>query len=287
MRFLSTAVACLLAFALPGFATPLLESRADGIDQATYDDLVLYTKYSSAAYQWICPWPLGNTLVKQFDTSGTQGFVARDDKRKEIVLAFRGSLEVKDAFVDILIIMTPLKATGVSNVGDAYVHTGFQYAYNVVGKTVLDLVKAQVAAYPSYNIVVTGHSLGGSVASFASLALKEAFPNKPIKLYTYGQPRTGNAAFASLVENRIGVNNIFRAVHTFDGVPTILFKSLGYRHFGTEYWNFKEPPSAANTKKCVGGDDPTCSDSIPSLFITVAHPIYFGQVFALNPLLCL
>ena len=168
-----------------------------------------------------------------------------------------------------MIVMTPLKATGVTNVGDAYVHTGFQYAYNVVGKTVLDAVKAQVAAYPSYNIVVTGHSLGGSVGSFAALALKEAFPNKPIKLFTYGatsfdartsrsslsifaegQPRTGNAAFASLVENRIGVNNIFRAVHTYgtysrnqipiiwadknvdniDGVPTILFKSLGYRH---------------------------------------------------------
>jgi predicted lipase len=86
-----------------------------------------------------------------------------------------------------MIVMTPLKATGVTNVGDAYVHTGFQYAYSVVGKTVLDAVKAQVAAYPSYNIVVTGHSLGGSVASFAALALKEAFPNKPIKLFTYGE----------------------------------------------------------------------------------------------------
>lgn len=137
-----------------------------------------------------------------------------------------------------MIIMTPLKATGITNVGDAYVHTGFQYAYNVVGKAVLDAMKAQVAAYPSYNLVVTGHSLGGSVGSFAALALKEAFPNKPLKLFTFGeltsfdvfdartsrsslyifgegQPRTGNAAFASLVENRIGVNNIFRAVHTY------------------------------------------------------------------------
>ena len=88
---------------------------------------------------------------------------------------------------DIMIIMTPLKATGVTDVGDAYVHTGFLYAYNVVGTTVIDAVKAQVAAYPSYKLVVTGHSLGGSVASLAALALKEAFPNKPLKLFTFGE----------------------------------------------------------------------------------------------------
>lgn len=42
-----------------------IENRASGIDQTTYDNLVRYTKYSSAVYQWICPAPLGNTLVDQ------------------------------------------------------------------------------------------------------------------------------------------------------------------------------------------------------------------------------
>lgn len=41
-----------------------LESRADGIAQSTYDNLVRYAKFSSAAYQLVCPRPLGNTLVK-------------------------------------------------------------------------------------------------------------------------------------------------------------------------------------------------------------------------------
>lgn len=42
-----------------------VKSRASGIDKTTYDNLVRYTKYSSAVYQWICPAPLGNTLVDQ------------------------------------------------------------------------------------------------------------------------------------------------------------------------------------------------------------------------------
>ncbi|PPQ90550.1 hypothetical protein CVT25_015864 [Psilocybe cyanescens] len=245
-----------LAAPLNAFASPLVESRANGIDETTYNNLERYTKYSSAVYQWICPKPLGNKLIDQFDISGTQGFVARDDSRKEIVIAFRGTLELKDAFVDLQIIMKPLQSTGLTNVGSAYVHTGFLYAYNVVASTVLKTVKAQAAAYPSYTIVVTGHSLGGAVASLAAISIKSALPNSSLKLYTFGQPRTGNAAFASYVESKIGINNIFRAVHTYDGITTILFKALGYRHFANEYWHFQESPST---------------------FINPAHIVYFGQ----------
>ncbi|KAF8160627.1 Alpha/Beta hydrolase protein [Crassisporium funariophilum] len=289
MRFTSFALSCTLAFnTLKAFASPVVESRApNGIDQSTYNDLERYTKYSSAVYQWVCPKPLGNKLVKQFSEAGTQGFVVRDDNRKEIIVAFRGTLEVVDAFVDLHIIMKPLQTIGVTNVGDSYVHTGFLFAYNVVASTVLSAVKSQLASYPSYKVVVTGHSLGGAVASLAAISIKSAHANVPVKLYTYGQPRTGNAAFASYVENKIGTANIFRAVHTYDGVPTILFKALGYRHFATEYWNFQEPANAANVKKCSGGDDPSCSDSIPSTFINPAHVLYFGQVMAINPLLCI
>ena len=33
----------------------------------------------------------------------------------------------------------------------------------------------------------------------------------------------------------------------------------------------------ANVKQCVGQEDPTCSDSIPSTGINPAHLTYFGQ----------
>ncbi|KAF9050098.1 Alpha/Beta hydrolase protein [Panaeolus papilionaceus] len=284
----------LLSFALPALllssavtAVPVLESRQSGISQTVYDNLVRYTKYSSAVYQWICPRPLGNPLVDQFANAGTDGLIARDDSRKEIVVVFRGTSELADIVVDLNLIMKPLSSTGLTNIKNEKVHSGFQFAYNVVADTVLKHAKTQSARYPSYRIVVTGHSLGGAVASIAALSIKAALPNIPLQLYTFGQPRVGNAEFASYVESRIGTANIFRAVHTYDGVPTILLKSLGYRHFGTEYWNYGDPASPSNTKKCSGGDDPSCSDSIPSTFINPAHILYFNQVMALNPLLCI
>jgi hypothetical protein len=57
-----------LAFATPETEppqSPLLYRPVDGgISEEIYSELVLFTKYSSAIYQFICPRPLGNKLVK-------------------------------------------------------------------------------------------------------------------------------------------------------------------------------------------------------------------------------
>jgi len=112
--------------------------------------------------------------------------------------------------------MKKLESKGLTGVpSGASVHTGFLGAYNVAANEVLSLVAGQLKSYPSYKVVVTGHSLGGAVASLAAVSIKSAHPNVALKLYTYGQPRTGNAAFASYVESKIGVSNIYRAVHTY------------------------------------------------------------------------
>ena len=50
-----------LAVEAPQF--PLLSRPDGGISENIYSELVLFTKYSSAIYQFICPRPLGNTLI--------------------------------------------------------------------------------------------------------------------------------------------------------------------------------------------------------------------------------
>ncbi|KAH6897607.1 lipase [Coprinopsis sp. MPI-PUGE-AT-0042] len=257
MRFISLSL-LFTALAQSVFAAPLLTTRqSGGIDQATFDQLERYAKFSSATYQLFgCPRPVKTTLVKEFDRSGTQGFITRDDSRKELIVAFRGSLSPVDFIVDLAIILKPLETVGVTAIGGAEAHTGFQFAYNAVADEVLDTVRKEMAARPDFKIVVTGHSLGGAVASMASLSIRAALPTTPMQLFTY------------------------------DGVPTFILGEIGYRHFGTEYWNFKDAASPQTTKKCVGPEDPTCSDSIFSTFINPAHLLYFNQAMALNPLLC-
>ncbi|KAF7375670.1 hypothetical protein MSAN_00456100 [Mycena sanguinolenta] len=282
------ALTCLvLSLFSTSLASPVLTSRT--ISSTLYDDLVRYTQYSSAAYQLLCPSPLGTTLVQSFNSGDvTQGFISRDDERKEIVVSFRGTFSLSDVATDVDLFLVPFVSPGLDQ--SFSVHAGFLAAYNDVADIVLSTVKAQVAEFSSYSVVVTGHSLGGAIAALGGVSIKTAFPNVAMKLYTFGQPRTGDAKWAAFAESTIGSSNIFRGVHTFDGVPTIIPRALGYEHHSTEYWQFEDPvlltSPPTTVKQCSGEEDPTCSDSIPSTGINAAHVYYFGQVMAVDPLLC-
>lgn len=260
-----------------------------GISEHVYGELLHFAKYSSAVYQFICPRPLGNTLVESFANllTHTHGLVARDDARREIVIAFRGSHEPADVLTDGNLVLAPLASRGVED-NTACVHAGFLFSYNSVRGIVLHAVREQLEAFPGYVVVLAGHSLGGALASLAALSVKSNFPWVAVRLFTFGQPRTGDAAFADLLESIVGRHNIYRAVHTWDGVPTVIPECLGYRHHANEYWQFQEPPNMSTVRRCKGQEDPECSHSIPSLGINPAHGVYFGQaVMTMDVNLCL
>jgi len=276
---------------------PRSDDPSVGVDQRTYDNLVRYTKYASGAYHVLCSRPMGNTLIVQFHdiVTSTKGFIARDDKREEFIVALRGSSAVTSILLDACIILVSLRGPGlppldpsaVSRSTEPRVHVGFLLAYNSIAQTVLDELESQLRTYPSYNIVVCGHSLGGSIASIASVAFSHTFPGRCVNLYTFGQPRTGNGPFVELVERAIGTEGIYRCVHLVDGVPTMIPTLLGYRHFGAEYWHFTELGPPKNVKRFEGGEDPNGSANIPSTGVNPAHWVYFRQPIALDPTVCI
>lgn len=90
----------------------------------------------------------------------------------------------------------------------------------------LGAVRTQLAEHPSYSLVVTGHSLGGALASIASVSLKANFPFTPLKLFTFGQPRTGSPEYAALVEKLVGADNIFRGKHLNEMINVILNNTI-------------------------------------------------------------
>jgi len=270
----------------------LTASVCVAVPTTVYNDLIFYLKYASSAYTLICPQPNGKSLVNTFKNilTETQGFVARDDGRKEIVVALRGSLSVTDIITDASLILTPFISPGVAAPWGTLVHSGFLLGWNSVSLQVLSSVGLQLRTHPGYSLVTSGHSLGGALASLAAMSLKANFPSTNVTLYTYGQPRTGNSNFADWVNSEIG-NNVFRAVHTFDGVPTIIptgelpafqkqntdKRDVGYRHHGVEYWQNPDPASENSTRRCAEqGEDPECSASIPSTGVNIAHLSYFG-----------
>lgn len=61
-----------------------------------------------------------------------------------------------------------------------------------------DSLSEAIEKYPQYKIWITGHSLGGAMASIAASDLVHyaKVDSKRIHLVTFGQPRTGDKLFA-------------------------------------------------------------------------------------------
>ncbi|PPQ76888.1 hypothetical protein CVT24_008744, partial [Panaeolus cyanescens] len=255
-------------------------------------DLTWYFKYASSAYTPFnaCANPNGQTRITGlYDIfTDTQGYIARDDSRKEIIVAFRGSTSPIDFINDVNFILTPFTSSGVSAPGDVRVHSGFLNSWNSVAPTVLDTLKQQLVGQNDYTIVTVGHSLGGAVASIAAMAIKANFANVNVRMYTYGQPRTGNPAYANWVNSLFGTGRAYRVTHTTDPVPHLPFPIMGYAHHGTEYWISTDPANSVNIVSCdPSGEDNTCSNSntilLPVALIVLPAHFFYMDIFALTP----
>ena len=82
------------------------------------------------------------------------------------------------------------------------------------------------------DVMVTGHSLGGALASITARNLHKfgAIDRSRLFLYTFGMPRVGNQAYAEDHERR--VTNSFRVVNYYDTIQTMPWELYGYQHHG-------------------------------------------------------
>lgn len=90
-------------------------------------------------------------------------------------------------------------------------------------KVIVDLL----LKYPeTYNVYLTGHSLGGGLATAFYNYLKKNIKNE-IQLITFGSPRVGDSVFVkSTISTRI--------VNKNDIIPHLPLSIFGYRHIQTE-----------------------------------------------------
>ncbi|CAJ0596871.1 unnamed protein product [Cylicocyclus nassatus] len=140
--------------------------------------------------------------------------------------------------------------------------------------------------HSEYEIWITGHSLGGALASLAAsyLVEKRFAPSSKIKLMTFGQPRTGDEEFADRFNKTI--DYAFRVIHANDGVPHVPPEKFGYRHHKQEVYYSGQDMLAGKGKMCNPGQ---CSDKINWLTYDFSntHKCYYGKAFTLVVTLCL
>ena len=150
-----------------------------------------------------------------------------------VVVAFRGSQSLKSFLIDLQSVVS----VQYKNVSGATVGLGFLKEWEALLPQVLPEVQKLMVQFPTYSVWVTGHSLGGAVATLCALDIKSVLNVDP-NVYTYGAPRVGNKGFAQFYD--LLVPNTFRIVNGHDLVPRVPIIALGFYHVSTEVW---ETPS--------------------------------------------
>ncbi len=168
----------------------------------------------------------------QVDWLGT-----RDDNRgmilhnnEALVVVFRGTRLQSHSLYDVLEIVLIDEddlwtdsqfLPSVCRAG-GHVHRGFAEAYAEISDRLDAVVRTR---RPSQKLWLTGHSLGGALATLAAAHFEVA---QVEGIYTYGSPRVGDTAFVSVLPPQ----SHYRFVHRDDWVPTVPPELLGYVHGG-------------------------------------------------------
>lgn len=121
----------------------------------------------------------------------TEGFVGYMSSQNKIYVSFRGSETIQN-WVDNL----DAVLTGYSSCSGCEVHKGFYSAEQAAFSQVLSAVQALKQRFPSYGVIVTGHSLGAALATLTALDLQSAGVSD-VHVMHFGSPRVGYVAIYS------------------------------------------------------------------------------------------
>eukprot|EP00804_Cyclotella_cryptica_P010346 CCRYP_012268-RA/>CCRYP_012268-RA protein AED:0.21 eAED:0.21 QI:1501/1/1/1/1/1/2/180/510 len=185
--------------------------------------------------------------VVTHDVTGCTCAIYRSLEKRLICLAFRGTCQPIDLVTDASIAQSAwVEGEDVEIMETAKVHSGFRKSLNSISRRLKELVLAAVSPgedLSSYDLLVTGHSLGGALATCfvldvaehgldAGRGLPQLQPSenwwssiastltgkkvddkgnppppprpKSLKMYNFGSPRVGNDAFCKKFDSLIG-----------------------------------------------------------------------------------
>ncbi|MTJ10882.1 lipase family protein [Anabaena sp. UHCC 0204] len=127
------------------------------------------------------------------------------------------------------------------NSSGVLMHRGFVNAYFSVREQIHKYIKDQNIT----NVTVTGHSLGGALATLCAVDIQYNFANQlsSIEAYLFGAPKVGNKSFRESYNQR--VPNTYRFIYGMDLIPELPRWWQGYEpvdqelRIGSRFsWNF-------------------------------------------------
>jgi len=257
--------------------------ESDAVSAPYSRDLSLhYLMYAYASYckapalsNWSCYWCNNNNtaplrVTDTFFNSSSNIFAFLGYNNKEIILSFRGTQQ--NSLSNWVSNLNIASTVAYKDVPKAEVHDGFYHAYMGLHTQIISAVSRLTSKYPSLPVIITGHSLGGALATLAAIDLVETFKSSKFYVWNYGSPRVGNDIFANHVKQNVGYT--WRTTNQKDIVPHVPPRLLGFQHVATEVWF---PADVYNYYICDNsGEDEACANGVFFPTSVYDHVTYLG-----------
>lgn len=208
------------------------------------------------------------------DHLDTQGYIGYLPSDSSIYVVFRGSSSIQNWITNLEV--TKVAYTGSCCGLSCQVHKGFYSAEQSLIAGVLNEVKRLRGLYPTYKVKCTGHSLGAALAQLTAMDLKNKGGFTVSTVYNFGQPRIGDANYASCSSSSLPTE---RVTHLKDTVPHIPYESWGFVHECREAYESTTTTVNPAVKDCsaTNCDDATCAEQWQFYQTNVDdHLVYLG-----------
>jgi predicted lipase len=204
--------------------------------------------------------------------SDMQGYVGILPSTQTTYVVFRGSSSVRNWIDDFEVTKTPYTSFS-GKCANCTVHKGFYAMTQRLFSSILSAVSSIASTYHSAHIVVTGHSEGAAVAHLTCMEFQAA--NIDCDLYNFGQPRVGDANYASFANQM--VRDLWRFTHNRDIVPHVPpMEVMDYYHSCGEI--FEDASGKLTQCSVIECEDAACADQYALKDTDVDdHLIYLGH----------
>lgn len=248
------------------------------ITDSTYNTVYRYASFAALAYctkkDWfsvgtlqtacsmsLCTESPGNIYVEHIYRGTVSGVLFRDDSNHEIIVALKGTTSNDEWLMDFKIYPMPYHFLSKRKKGwkkylfsnsecrGCTVHKGFYDGSKEVYDNMFTQIVALSREYPDYNMVVTGHSLGGAIAPILANELLLLGRKRKTTLISFGSPKIGNRLFAQWIDKAwntqyhydnlhavLDRSSYLRVSHKGDLVPLLPMRQLGYDHCGIDFY---------------------------------------------------